>query len=173
MAFGAPCFFGVGVGDGDISGVGVGDGDGDGVSDGDTDGVSNGCGDGELLFFRCGEALGDGVGVGDLFFFFGVGDGNSSVADSVGFFFGEEVADGGGDSSSRGVEDFFGVGVGVGDFFLVATALFFFRGLGVGVGVEKTFFSVLPRDCSAAGAGAMVETTRASAIKILINMPMV
>ena len=64
-----------------------------------------------------------------------------------------------------------GVGVGVGDFFLVA--LFFFRGLGVGVGVEKTFFSAAPRDCSAAGAGAMVETTRASAIKILINMPMV
>jgi len=171
VAFGAPCFFGVGVGDGDISGVAVGDGDG--VSDGDTDGVSNGCGDGELLFFRCGEALGDGVGVGDLFFFFGVGDGNSSVADGVGFFFGEEVADGAGDSSSRGDEDFFGVGVGVGDFILVATALFFFRGLGVGVGVEKTFFSAAPRDCSAAGAGAMVETTRASAITILINMPMV
>jgi len=154
VAFGAPCFFGVGVGDGDISGVAVGDGDG--VSDGDTDGVSNGCGDGELLFFRYGEVLGDGVGVGNLF-----------------FFFGEEVADGAGDSSSRGVEDFFGVGVGVGDFFLVATALFFFRGLGVGVGVEKTFFSAAPRDCSAAGAGAMVETTRASAITILINMPMV
>ena len=171
MAFGAPCFFGVGVGDGDISGVAVGDGDG--VSDGDTDGVSNGCGDGELLFFRCGEALGDGVGVGDLFFFFGVGDGDSSVADGVCFCFEKGVADGTGDSSSRGVEDFFGVGVGVGDFFLVATALFFFRGLGVGVGVEKTFFSAAPRDCSAAGAGAMVETTRASAIKILINMPMV
>ncbi len=73
----------------------------------------------------------------------------------------------------RGVEDFFGVGVGVGDFFLAATALFFFRGLGVGVGVEKTFFSAAPRDCSAAGAGTIVETIRASAIKILINMPMV
>ena len=105
-------------------------------------------------------------------FFGGVGDGDSSVAGGVGFFFGEEVADGAGDSSSRGV-DFFGVGVGVGDFFLVATALFFFRGLGVGVGVDKIFFSAAPRDCSAAGAGTIVETIRASAIKILINMPMV
>ncbi len=163
MALGAPCFFG-GVGDGDSAGVAVGVGIG--VSDGDTDGVSNGCGDGELLFFRCGEALGDGVGVGDLFFFFGVGDGDSSVADGV-------CADGTGDSSSRGVEDFFGVGVGLGNFFLVATALFFFRGLGVGVGVEKIFFSAAPRDCSAAGAGTIVETIRASAIRILINMQMV
>ena len=153
MALGAPCFFG-GVGDGDPAGVAVGVGIG--VSDGDADGVSNGCGDGELLFFRCGEALGDGVGVGDLF-----------------FFFGEEVADGAGDSSSRGVEDFFGVGVGLGDFFLVATALFFFRGLGVGVGVERIFFSAAPRDCSAAGVGTIVETIRASAIRILINMQMV
>ena len=154
MAFGAPCFFGVGVGDGDISGVAVGDGDG--VSDGDTDGVSNGCGDGELLFFRCGEALGDGVGVGDLFFFFGVGDGDSSVADGVCFFFEKGVTDGTGDSSSRGVEDFFGVGVGLGDFFLVATALFFFRGLGVGVGVAKIFLTVSPSDRSAAPVGATV-----------------
>lgn len=170
MALGAPCFFG-GVGDGDSDGVAVGVSIG--VSDGEADGVSNGCGDGELLFFRCGEALGDGVGVGDLFFFFGVGDGDSSVADGVCFFFDKGVADGTGDSSSRGVEDFFGVGVGLGDFFLVATALFFFRGLGVGVGVERIFFSAAPRDCSAAAAGTIVETIRASAIRILINMQMV
>ena len=63
--------------------------------------------------------------------------------------------------------------MGLGDFFLVATALFFFRGLGVGVGVERIFFSATPRDCSAAAAGTIVEAIRASAIRILINMQMV
>ena len=61
----------------------------------------------------------------------------------------------------------------MGDFFFVATALFFLRGFGVGVGVEKIFFSASPRDRSAAGDGTMVETITASAITILINMRMV
>jgi len=104
--------------------------------------------------------LGDGVGVGEVFFFFGIGEGDSSVADGIGFFLGEGVADGAGDSFSRDVEDFFGVGVGVGDFFFAATALFFLRGFGVGVGVEKIFLIVLASDCSAARVGATVETAR-------------
>lgn len=58
----------------------------------------------------------------------------------------------------------------MGDFFFVATALFFLRGFGVGVGVEKIFFSASPRDRSAAGDGTMVETITASAITIRINM---
>jgi hypothetical protein len=99
-----------------------------------------------------------------------VGDGNSSVADSVGFFLGEEVADGAGDSFSRDVEDFLGVGVGVGDFFFVAAVLFFFRGLGVGVGVEKIFLIVSPGDRSVAGDGTGAITINTSAIRILINI---
>lgn len=162
VAFGAPCFFDAGVGDGDISGVAVGEGDG--VSEGDAEGVSKGCGDGEPFFFRFGDAPSDGVG--DAFFFRGVGDGDSSSADGVRFFLGEEVADGAGDSVSRGVDEDFGVG----DLFFVAAVLFFLRGFGVGVGVEKIFFSALPRDCSAAGAGATVESITASAIRILINI---
>jgi hypothetical protein len=155
VAFGAPCFFGVGVGDVDSSGVAVGDA----VSDGD--GVSNGCGDGELcFFFRCGDPLGDGVG--EVFFFRGVGDGDSSSADGVRFFLG----DGAGDSFSRGVDKAFGVGVGVGDFFFVTTALFFLRGLGVGVGVAKIFFSVCPRVGSAASFTAVAKVTQVSKMKV-------
>ena len=155
MAFGAPCFF-------DISGVAVGDGDG--VSDGDADGVSKGCGEGELFFFRCADALGDGVG--EVLFFFGVGDGDVSSADGVRFFLGEGVVEGAGDSFTCGVVDSLGVGVGVGDFFFVATALFFFRGLGVGVGVEKIFFSVCPRVGSAASFTAVAKVRHVSKMKM-------
>jgi hypothetical protein len=162
VALGAPCFFG----DADLSGVTVGDGDG--VSDGAADGVSTGCGDGDPFFFRCGEAL--AVGVGDVFFFLGGGDGDSFSADGDCFFFDKGVADGDDDSFPGGVADSLGLGVGVGDFFFVATALFFFRGFGVGVGVEKIFFSASPRDRSAAGDGTTVETIIASAIRILINI---
>ena len=98
--------------------------------------------------------------MGEAFFFPGVGDGDSSSTDGVRFFLGEGVADGAGDSFSRSADDFFGVGVGVGDFFFAATALFFLRGFGVGVGVEKILFIVLASDCSAARVGATVETAR-------------
>ncbi|MEY2555708.1 MAG: hypothetical protein QOJ36_149 [Verrucomicrobiota bacterium] len=109
--------------------------------------------------------------MGDAFFFFEAGNGDSSSTDGPAFFFfGEGVADGTGDSFSRGVDEAFGVGVGVDDFFFVATALFFLRGLGVGVGVEKIFLSASPMDCSAAGNGTIVETITASAIRILINI---
>jgi hypothetical protein len=163
VAFGAPCFFGVGVGDGDSCGDAVGVGIGDAVSDGDD--VSNGCGDGELcFFFRCGDPLGDGVG--EVFFFRGVGEGDSSSADGVRFFLGDGVVAGAGDSFSRGVDKGFGVGVGVGDFFFVATALFFLRGLGVGVGVAKIFFSVCPRVGSAASFTAVAKVTHVSKMKM-------
>ena len=100
-----------------------------------------------------------------------MGDGDCSSADGLGFFFfGEGVVDGTGDSFSRGVDEALGLGVGVGDFFFAATALFFLRGLGVGVGVEKIFLSASPMDCSAAGDGTTVETITASAIRILINI---
>jgi hypothetical protein len=111
--------------------------------------------------------------VGDVLFFFEVGNGDSSSTDGLGFFFfGEGVADCAGDSLSRGVDEALGVGVGVDDFFFVATALFFLRGLGVGVGVgvEKIFLSASPMDCSAAGDGTTVETITANAIRILINI---
>ena len=140
MALAAPCFFGGGEDDGDSSGVALGDGDR--VSDGV--GVSNGSGVGELFFFRCGEAL--GVGVGEVCFFLGLGDGDSASVGEVFFSFGEGVTDGIADSFSR-VGD--GLGVGVGDFFFVADTLFFLRGLGVGVGVEKIFLIASPNDCSA------------------------
>jgi hypothetical protein len=73
----------------------------------------------------------------------GVADGDSSSAGVDFFFFGEGDADGVG-------EDFFeGVGVTVGDFFLLAVVTVLFGVFGVGVGVAKTFFSAAPRDCSA------------------------
>jgi len=97
VAFGAPRFF-AGVGVADCSGVAVGEGDG--VSDGETDGVSKGCGDGEPFFFRCGDALGNGVGVGEVFFFFGVVDGVSSSVEGACFFLDETVGDGVGVSFS-------------------------------------------------------------------------
>jgi hypothetical protein len=145
VALGAPCFFGGdGEDDGEPSGVALGDGDR--VSDGV--GVSNGSGVGELFFFRCGEAL--GVGVGEVFFFFGLGDGDSDSVGEVFFFFGEGVTDGIADSFSRVADDFFnGLGVGVGDFCFVAGTFFFLRCLGVGVGVEKIFLIASPSDCSA------------------------
>ena len=123
---------------------------GDRISDGeiDPDGVSNGSGVGEVFFFRCGEALGETMG--EVVFFFGLGDGDStssSVAELL-FFFGNGVTDGVGDSLSRAGDDFFD-GLGVGDFFFVADALFFFRGFGVGVGVERIFLMASPNDCSA------------------------
>lgn len=162
MAFGAPCFFGVGVGDGDSCGGAVGVGVGDAVSDGDD--VSKGCAVGDSFFFRCGDPLGDGVG--EVFFFRGVGDGDSSSADGVRFFLGAGVVAGAGDSFSRGVDEVFGVGVGVGDFFFVATALFFLRGLGVGVGVANIFFSVCPRVGSAASFTAAAKVTHVSKMKM-------
>jgi hypothetical protein len=93
-----------------------------------------------------------------------------SVADGIGLFLAEEVADGAGDSFSRDVEDFFGVGVGVGDFFFVAAVLFFVRGLGVGVGVERIFLIVSPSEGSVAGDGTGAVTINTSAIRILINI---
>jgi hypothetical protein len=162
VAFGAPCFFGVGVGDGDSCGVAVGVGVGDAVSDGDA--VSKGCADGDPFFFRCGDPLGDGVG--EVFLFRGLGDGDSSSTGGVRFFLGDGVVDGAGDSFSRGVDEVFGLGVGVGDFFFVATALFFLRGLGVGVGVEKIFFSVCPKVGSAASFTAVAKVTHVSKMKM-------
>jgi hypothetical protein len=143
VALGAPCFF---DDDGDSSGVAVGET----ISDGEIDpvGVSNGSGVGEVFFFRCGEALGESMG--EVVFFFRVGDGdsNSSSVDELLFFLGNGVTDGVGDSLSRTGDDFFD-GLGVGDFFVVADALFFFRGFGVGVGVERMFLMASPNDCSA------------------------
>ena len=162
MAFGAPSFFGVGVGEGDSCGGAVGVGVGDIVSDGDD--VSKGCAVGDPFFFRCGDPLGDGVG--EVFFFRGVGDGDFSSADGVRFFLDDGVVDGAGDSFSRGVDKAFGVGVGVGDFFFVATTLFFWRGLGVGVGVAKIFFSVCPRVGSAASFTAVAKVTHVSKMKM-------
>ena len=64
-----------------------------------------------------------------------------SVA-GVRFFFGEEVGDGVGDSSSFGGGECFFFGDGVGDFFFVAVAaVVFFLRCGVGVGVAKIFLS--------------------------------
>ncbi|MFZ3374865.1 MAG: hypothetical protein WA183_04880 [Chthoniobacterales bacterium] len=145
MALGAPCFLDDG---GDSSGVAVGDR----ISNGEIDpvGVSNGSGVGEVFFFRCGEALGESMG--EVVFFFGLGDGdsNSSSVDELLFFRGDGVTDGVGDSLSRAGDDFFdGLGDGVGDFFVVADELFFFRGFGVGVGVERIFLMASPNDCSA------------------------
>jgi len=151
VALGAPCLFG---GVGDFSGVPVGLGDV--VSDGlaEVDGVSTGCAVGEVvLFFRCGEEVGDGVGdvevggvspgAGDFFFRRGEALG---VGVGEGFFFlGNALGDGVGDSFSGAVgEDFFfgdTLGVGEGDVFFVLEALLFFL-CGVGVGVAKIFFSV-------------------------------
>ena len=104
--------------------------------------------------------------MGEVFFFFEVGDGDASSADGVRFFLGEGIADDAGDSFSTGVDEVFGVGVGVGDFFFVATALFFFRGFGVGVGVEKIFFSVCPRVGSAASFTAVAKVTQVSKMKM-------
>jgi hypothetical protein len=155
---GACCFF-VGVDVADCPGVSLGVA----VSAGGADGVSDGSGVGEPFFFRCGEVLGDGL----TFFFFGLGDGDSSAGDALFFFFGE--GDGVGDSDSRTGEDFFeGVAVGVGDFFFVAVEAFFFRG--VGVGVEKTFFNVSPRDCSAGLAVSIGERTTAVTIRMRNSM---
>jgi hypothetical protein len=88
--------------------------------------------------------------MGEVVFFFGLGDGdsNSSSVDKLLFFVGDGVTDGVGDSLSRAGDDFFD-GLGVGDFFFVADTLFFFRGFGVGVGVERIFLMASPNDCSA------------------------
>ena len=177
VAFGACCFF-AGVDVADCPGVSLGVA----VSPGVADGVSGGSGVGEPFFFRCGEALGDGVGkdffflgLGDgdssagaaLFFFFGLGDGDSSAGDALFFFLGE--GDGLGDSASRAGEDFFeGVAVGVGDFFLAVVEAFFFRG--VGVGVEKISFNESPRDCSAGLAVSIGERTTAIRIRMRKSM---
>ncbi|HST29619.1 MAG TPA: hypothetical protein VLK27_02125 [Chthoniobacterales bacterium] len=115
-------------------------------------------------FFVFGVAFGDSSSGGDgLFFFFGVADGDSSTGAALFFLFGE--GDGLGDSASRAGEGFFEeVAVGVGDFFLVVVEAFFFRG--VGVGVEKIFFSALPRDCSAGLAVSSGERTTAITIRM-------
>lgn len=145
MALGAPCFF---DGDGDSIGVAVGDR----ISEGDVDpvGVSTGSGVGEVFFFRCGEALGEGMGEVIFFFWLGDGDSDSSSVDELPLFLGNGVTDGVGDSFSRAGDGFLdGLGDGVGAFFFVADALFFFRGFGVGVGVERIFLMASPNDCSA------------------------
>jgi len=141
VAFGACCFFpGLPVGDCSAVPLGVA------VSLGVADGVSEGSGVGDVFFFRCDDEVGDGVG--EAFFLFGLGEGDSSSGVGDFFFFGE--GDGVAGSFSRAGDNFLvGVGVGVGDFFCVAVVVFFFRGFGVGVGVEKIFFSASPRDCSA------------------------
>ena len=98
-----------------------------------------------------GETSGEGLGLGEDFFFFGEGEiVGSSFAVGVGlgvvFFF--EEGDFSGDA----------VGFGVGDF--VAVAFFFvLRGIGVGVGA-KIFFSLLPND-SSAGAFTAVPVANA------------
>ena len=88
--------------------------------------------------------------MGEVVFFFGRGDGDSnfSSVDELLFFLGDGVTGGVGDSLSGAGDDFFD-GLGVGDFFVVADALFFFRGFGVGVGVERIFLMASPNDCSA------------------------
>ena len=127
-------------------------GDGVELGGGDFGGVSLGSGVGEGFFLRFRDALGDGEGEGFFFLIDG-------------------VADGPGDSCSVGGESFFlGEGLGEGDTFLMVEELFFFRGFGVGVGVEKIFLIVSPNDCSAPRAGATVEATSASAIRMRINM---
>jgi hypothetical protein len=169
VAFGAPRFL-AGLGVGDCSGVAVGEGDG--VSDGETGTVSKGCGDGEAFFFRCGDVLGDGVGVGvsEVFFFLEAVDGGSSSVDRACFFLGEAVGDGVGVSFSRGVDDFLGVGVGLGDFFFGVAAPFFFRGFGVDVGVEKIFFNACPSVCSAASTGGAAMKTHIKQMNTRRNM---
>jgi hypothetical protein len=159
VAFGAPrCGDGTGA-SGVCDGAGVSEGEGLGEED---------------FFFRCGEPLALGVGVGlasgDSL---GLGVGDDfflrrgeplELGDGVGEVFFLLLGLGDGDSSA-GVGDLFffgdavgdgtGDGVGVGDFFFVvdAVVVFFFR-CGVGVGVEKIFFSACPRVCSASLAGA-------------------
>ena len=176
MALATPCFLGGEIeAEADASGAGVagvelGAAPSPGVSDGDGVGVgvSNGCagGVGEVLFFRWGEAVGEGVG--EPFRFFGVGDGVSDSSSGAGdrCFLAEGVGEGDSDSFSRAGDDFFaGVGVGLGDFFFVAgPALFFLWGFGVGVGVAKIFLMAWPNDCSADCAGATSENN--SAVKM-------
>ena len=116
------------------------------------DADSAGSGVGEGFFFRLGDALGDGEAEGFFFLIDG-------------------VTDGVGDSCSVGRDNFFfGEAVGEGDGLFVVEELFFFRGFGVGVGVEKIFLIVSLNDCSAPRAGATVETTSASAVRIRINI---
>ena len=137
------------------------------VSAGVADAVSDGSGVGDVFFFLWGEVVGDGVG--EAFFFLGLGDGDSSSRVGDFFFFGE--GDGVAGSFSRAGEDFLvGVGVGVGDFFGVAVGVFFFRGFGVGVGVEKIFFSASPRDCSAGLVAWIGARTNARTMRIRRSM---
>ena len=161
---GAPFFFAVADGEGVAVGVGLSAGVSLGLGEGE--GVSVGDGEGEAFFFFFpGEALGegDGVEVGEAFFFLvGEADGFSSdlsagFGESASFFFFAEV----------GVGDFSGVVVafGDGDFsaidvFFVVPELLRFRGAGVGVGA-KIFFSLVPRDSSAAArTGKLVTIVR-------------
>jgi len=162
VAFDACCFF-AGLPVAGCSAVPLGVA----VSVGVADGVSDGSGVGDVLFFLWGEVVGDGLG--DSFFFFELGDGDSGAGDAAFFFVGETDADGIGEVSLRAGEDFFD-GVGVGDFLVVVAAVFFFRGFGVGVGVEKTFFSASPRDCSAGLAAWMGEKTNATKIRMRRSM---
>ena len=122
------------------------------LGDFDPSGVAVGSGVGEDFFFRPSDGVGDGEAEGFFFLIDG-------------------VTDGAGDSCSVGCDNFFfGEGVGEGDSLFVVDELFFFRGLGVGVGVEKIFLIVSLNDCSAPRAGATVETTSASAVRIRINI---
>ena len=141
------------------------DGAGEGVTADDSvavgDGDSDGCAVGKVFFFRRGDPLGAGAGVGEAV---GV-----SVGDGVGEVFFLRC----GELVGVGVDDFFlapgvgeavgfGVGVGVGDFLPARGALFFL--CGVGVGVANIFLSVRASDGSAAsliGAATMIHMTEA------------
>jgi hypothetical protein len=113
---------------------------------------------GEVLRFffleeGLGEASGEGLGLGD-FFFFGEGE-MLAVGFSVGLGLGDAFFLGEGDFSGDAV----GFGEGEGD--LVAVVFFFvFRGAGVGVGA-KIFLSLLPNDSS---AGAFTAAPAANAM---------
>jgi hypothetical protein len=164
MVAGAPFFFADGEGDGVALGGSLGPGVAVGPEEGVEDSAGVGVGEGECLCFFFWEGLVEsGVGVGDVFFFFGEADALATGSSAgmgfpeVFFFFEEE-----------GAGDFSGVvdGFGVGDF--SASSLFFtlellrcFRGVGVGVGA-KTFLIWLPSDSSACDRSV---TPRSIAIK--------
>jgi hypothetical protein len=146
---GAPFFFGEGdpEGFGDSLGAALALGD----AEGEFSGEGLGVGEPLCFFFLLGLGDSSDVGVGELFFFF-FGDVDalpSGVSDGVGvalaFFFGD--ADFSGEA----------LGLGVGDFSVVA--FFFLCGVGVGVGAN-IFFSFVPKDCS---AGARTAQTAAPA----------
>jgi hypothetical protein len=165
MVAGAPFFFADGEGDGVALGGSLGPGVAVGLEGGVGDSAGLGLGEGECLCFFFGEGPSEesGVGIGDVFLFFGEADalatGSSAGVElpEVFFFFEEE-----GEGDFSGVID----GFGVGDF--SASSLFFtverlrcFRGVGVGVGA-RIFLILLPSDSSACDRSG---TPRSMAIK--------